>query len=74
MLRGVSGDRGDDILPQPGDELREVVLPGHPAGLRVEYRGDVLQFRLELSPTGVDALAAVWTPTDKMDALAATHA
>jgi GntR family transcriptional regulator len=41
---------------------------------RVEYRGDVLQFRLELSPTGVDALAAVWTPTDKMDALAATEA
>ena len=41
---------------------------------RVEYRGDVLQFRLELSPTGVDSLAAVWTPTDKMDALAATEA
>jgi len=41
---------------------------------RVEYRGDVLQFRLELSPTGVDALAAVWTPTEKMDALAATEA
>jgi GntR family transcriptional regulator len=41
---------------------------------RVEYRGDVLQFRLELSPTGIDALAAVWTPTEKMDALAATEA
>lgn len=41
---------------------------------RVEYRGDVVQFRLELSPTGVDALAAVWMPTEKMDALAATEA
>lgn len=41
---------------------------------RVEYRGDVVQFRLELSPTGVDALAAVWMPTERMDALAATEA
>jgi GntR family transcriptional regulator len=37
---------------------------------RVEYRGDVLQFRLELSPTAADALSAVWTPTDRMDSLA----
>jgi GntR family transcriptional regulator len=37
---------------------------------RVEYRGDVLQFRLELSPTATDALSAVWTPTERMDALA----
>lgn len=37
---------------------------------RVEYRGDVLQFRLELSPTGADAMSATWTPTEKMEALA----
>jgi GntR family transcriptional regulator len=37
---------------------------------RVEYRGDLLQFRLELSPTQADAMAATWTLTEKMDALA----
>jgi GntR family transcriptional regulator len=31
---------------------------------RVEYRGDVLQFRLEVSPTQVDALSATWTLDD----------
>jgi GntR family transcriptional regulator len=36
---------------------------------RVEYRGDVLQFRLELSPSGAEAMSATWTPTEKMDAL-----
>jgi GntR family transcriptional regulator len=37
---------------------------------RVEYRGDVLQFRLELSATGPEAMAAIWSPTERMDALA----
>jgi GntR family transcriptional regulator len=38
---------------------------------RVEYRGDVLQFRLEVSPTQVDALSATWTlDDDKMQTLA----
>jgi GntR family transcriptional regulator len=38
---------------------------------RVEYRGDVLQFRLEVSPADVDAIAATWTLDDeKMQTLA----
>ena len=41
---------------------------------RVEYRGDVLQFRLELSPRGPESMAAIWTPTDRMDALAPAEA
>jgi GntR family transcriptional regulator len=41
---------------------------------RVEYRGDVLQFRLELSPSSVEAMSAIWTPTEKMDALAGIEA
>jgi GntR family transcriptional regulator len=39
---------------------------------RVEYRGDILQFRLEVSPARVDALSATWTLDDeKMRSLAA---
>jgi DNA-binding GntR family transcriptional regulator len=41
---------------------------------RVEYRGDILQFRLELSPTQADTMAATWTLTEKMDALASSLA
>jgi GntR family transcriptional regulator len=37
---------------------------------RVEYRGDVLQFRLELSPAQLDTMAATWSLTDEADALA----
>ena len=37
---------------------------------RVEYRGDVLQFRLELSPTQARSMSATLTLTEKMDELA----
>jgi GntR family transcriptional regulator len=36
---------------------------------RVEYRGDIMQFRLEVSPSGTDALAATWTFNDGVEAL-----
>lgn len=39
---------------------------------RVEYRGDLLQFRLEVSPDEAAALAATWTLTE--DAPAVAHA
>jgi GntR family transcriptional regulator len=38
---------------------------------RVEYRGDVLQFRLELSPARVDTMSATWSLADDAVALAA---
>jgi DNA-binding GntR family transcriptional regulator len=37
---------------------------------RVEYRGDILQFRLEVSPTQADTLSATWTLDEQLDALA----
>jgi GntR family transcriptional regulator len=37
---------------------------------RVEYRGDLLQFRLEVSPTEVEAMSATWTLSDEIEALA----
>jgi GntR family transcriptional regulator len=37
---------------------------------RVEYRGDILQFRLEVSPTQADALSATWSLDEQLDALA----
>jgi GntR family transcriptional regulator len=37
---------------------------------RVEYRGDIMQFRLEVSPNGVDPLAATWTFNDGVEAFA----
>jgi GntR family transcriptional regulator len=36
---------------------------------RIEYRGDILQFRLEVSPGGSDALAATWTVDDRLEGL-----
>jgi GntR family transcriptional regulator len=36
---------------------------------RVEYRGDIMQFRLEVSPSDTDALAATWTFSDDVEAL-----
>jgi GntR family transcriptional regulator len=36
---------------------------------RVEYRGDIMQFRLEVSPAGTDALAATWTFSDGVEEL-----
>jgi len=36
---------------------------------RVEYRGDIMQFRLEVSPTGTDALSATWTFNEGVEAL-----
>jgi GntR family transcriptional regulator len=36
---------------------------------RVEYRGDIMQFRLEVSPTGADALAATWTFNEGVETL-----
>jgi GntR family transcriptional regulator len=36
---------------------------------RVEYRGDIMQFRLEVSAAGADALAATWTFNDDVEAL-----
>jgi GntR family transcriptional regulator len=36
---------------------------------RVEYRGDIMQFRLEVSPAGADALAAIWTVDDRVESL-----
>jgi GntR family transcriptional regulator len=38
---------------------------------RVEYRGDVLQFRLEVSPARVDTMSATWSLADDAVALAA---
>lgn len=37
---------------------------------RVEYRGDILQFRLEVSPTQADTLSATWSLDEQLDALA----
>jgi GntR family transcriptional regulator len=37
---------------------------------RVEYRGDILQFRLEVSPDGADPLSATWTFNERIEALA----
>ena len=37
---------------------------------RVEYRGDVLQFQLELSPTRPDSMSAKLTLTEKIDEFA----
>jgi hypothetical protein len=37
---------------------------------RVEYRGDILQFRLEVSPTQADAFSATWSLDEQLDALA----
>jgi GntR family transcriptional regulator len=36
---------------------------------RVEYRGDIMQFRLEVSPTGPDAWAATWTFNEGVETL-----
>jgi len=36
---------------------------------RVEYRGDIMQFRLEVSSTGSDNLAATWVFNDSVEAL-----
>jgi GntR family transcriptional regulator len=36
---------------------------------RIEYRGDILQFRLEVSPGNADALAATWTVDDRVESL-----
>jgi GntR family transcriptional regulator len=36
---------------------------------RVEYRGDIMQFRLEVSPTDTDALAATWTFNEGVETL-----
>jgi GntR family transcriptional regulator len=42
---------------------------------RIEYRGDVLQFRLEVSAIQADALSALWTLDDAtMDTIAASPA
>jgi GntR family transcriptional regulator len=35
---------------------------------RAEYRGDLLQFRIEVSPTDASSMAASWTFTDEADA------
>jgi len=37
---------------------------------RVEYRGDILQFRLEVSPTQAEAFSATWSLDEQLDALA----
>jgi GntR family transcriptional regulator len=37
---------------------------------RVEYRGDIMQFRLEVSPNGADPLAATWSFNDGVEGLA----
>jgi GntR family transcriptional regulator len=37
---------------------------------RVEYRGDILQFRLEVSSTQVDAMSATWSLSDDLGSLA----
>lgn len=39
---------------------------------RVEYRGDLLQFRLEVSPDAEQAMAATWTLTEDAPAVADT--
>ena len=36
---------------------------------RIEYRGDILQFRLEVSPGSADALAATWSVDDRVESL-----
>jgi GntR family transcriptional regulator len=36
---------------------------------RVEYRGDIMQFRLEVSPSDTDALSATWTFSEDPEAL-----
>lgn len=38
---------------------------------RVEYRGDVLQFQLELSPTQAGSMSATWSASDELEQLAA---
>jgi GntR family transcriptional regulator len=37
---------------------------------RVEYRGDLLQFRLEVSATRADSLSATWSLNEELEALA----
>jgi GntR family transcriptional regulator len=37
---------------------------------RVEYRGDLLQFRMEVSPTQADTLSATWSLNEQLEALA----
>lgn len=37
---------------------------------RIEYRGDVLQFRMEVSPTQADTLSATWSLNEQLEALA----
>lgn len=41
---------------------------------RIEYRGDVLQFRLEVSSRAADALSATWSVNEGLDAIAAAIA
>ena len=36
---------------------------------RVEYRGDIMQFRLEVSPTQTDGMSATWTFSEDIEAL-----
>jgi GntR family transcriptional regulator len=38
---------------------------------RVEYRGDIMQFRLEVSPTQTDGMSATWTFSEDIEALVA---
>jgi GntR family transcriptional regulator len=50
-----------------GDDVRPFEVA------RVEYRGDVLEFRLEVSPEETDALAATWSLSDDVEAIAAAR-
>jgi len=36
---------------------------------RIEYRGDLLQFRLQASPAGGDAMAAIYELNDEVEEL-----
>jgi GntR family transcriptional regulator len=36
---------------------------------RVEYRGDIMQFRLEVAPGDADALAATWSVDERVESL-----
>jgi GntR family transcriptional regulator len=47
---------------QPGEEPRPFEVG------RAEYRGDLLQFRVEVSSTDASSMAASWTFTDEADA------
>jgi GntR family transcriptional regulator len=38
---------------------------------RVEYRGDIMQFQLEVSPSDTDGMSATWTFSEDIDALVA---